>query len=90
MTHKNPKILTRLSRIEGQVRGVARMIEEERYCIEVLTQLQAIKAALRKVEEDVLKDHASHCVAHAIKSGDVNDQKQKFDELVELFGRYSR
>jgi CsoR family transcriptional regulator, copper-sensing transcriptional repressor len=90
MTHKNPKILTRLSRIEGQVRGVARMIEEERYCIDVLTQLQAIKAALRKVEEDVLKDHASHCVAHAIKSGDVNDQKQKFDELVELFGRYSR
>jgi DNA-binding FrmR family transcriptional regulator len=90
MTHKNPKILTRLSRIEGQVRGVARMIEEERYCIDVLTQLQAIKAALRKVEEDVLKDHASHCVAHAIKSGDINDQKQKFDELVELFGRYSR
>jgi DNA-binding FrmR family transcriptional regulator len=90
MTHKNPKLLTRLSRIEGQVRGVSRMIEEERYCIDVLTQLQAIKAALRKVEEDVLKDHASHCVAHAIKSGDAADQKQKFDELVELFGRYSR
>jgi DNA-binding FrmR family transcriptional regulator len=90
MTHKNPKILARLSRIEGQVRGVSRMIEEERYCIDVLTQLQAIKAALRKVEEDVLKDHASHCVAHAIKSGDVADQKQKFDELVELFGKYSR
>jgi DNA-binding FrmR family transcriptional regulator len=90
MTHKNPKILARLSRIEGQVRGVARMIEEERYCIDVLTQLQAIKAALKKVEEDVLKDHAAHCVAHAIKSGDVNDQKQKFDELVELFSRYSR
>jgi DNA-binding FrmR family transcriptional regulator len=90
MTHKNPRIVTRLSRIEGQVRGVSRMIEEERYCIDVLTQLQAIKAALRKVEEDVLKDHASHCVAHAIKSGDIDDQKQKFDELVELFGRYSR
>ena len=90
MTHKNPKILARLSRIEGQVRGVSRMIEEDRYCIDVLTQLQAIKAALRKVEEDVLKDHASHCVAHAIKSGDVADQKQKFDELVELFGKYSR
>lgn len=72
------------------MRGVSRMIEEDRYCIDVLTQLQAIKAALRKVEEDVLKDHASHCVAHAIKSGDVADQKQKFDELVELFGKYSR
>jgi DNA-binding FrmR family transcriptional regulator len=90
MTHKNPKILTRLSRIEGQVRGVSRMIEEERYCIDVLTQLQAVKAALKKVEEDVLKDHAAHCVAHAIKSGDAADQKQKFDELVELFGRYTR
>lgn len=90
MTHKNPKILARLSRIEGQVRGVSRMIDEDRYCIDVLTQLHAIKAALRKVEEDVLKDHASHCVAHAIKSGDVADQKQKFDELVELFGKYSR
>jgi CsoR family transcriptional regulator, copper-sensing transcriptional repressor len=90
MTHNNPRLLTRLSRIEGQVRGVARMIEEERYCIDVLTQLQAIKAALRKVEEDVLKDHAAHCVAHAIKSGNAADQKQKFDELVELFGRYAR
>jgi DNA-binding FrmR family transcriptional regulator len=90
MTHKNPKILARLSRIEGQVRGVSRMIEEERYCIDVLTQLQAVKAALKKVEEDVLKDHAAHCVAHAIKSGDAANQKQKFDELVELFGRYSR
>jgi DNA-binding FrmR family transcriptional regulator len=90
MTHKNPKILARLARIEGQIRGVSRMIEEERYCIDVLTQLQAVKAALRKVEEDVLKDHASHCVAHAIKSGDVADQKQKFEELVELFGKYAR
>jgi DNA-binding FrmR family transcriptional regulator len=88
MTQKNPKLLARLSRIEGQVRGVARMIEEERYCIDVLNQVQAIKAALRKVEEDLLKTHASHCVAHAIHSGDVEDQKRKFDELVELFGRY--
>jgi DNA-binding FrmR family transcriptional regulator len=88
MTHNNPKLIARLSRIEGQVRGVSRMIEEERYCIEVLNQVQAIKAALRKVEEDLLKDHAAHCVAHAIQSGDAEDQKRKFDELVELFGRY--
>jgi DNA-binding FrmR family transcriptional regulator len=90
MTHRDPKLLSRLSRIEGQVRGVARMIEEERYCIDVLDQVQAIKAALRKVEEELLKNHSAHCVAHAIKSGDVDDQKKKFDELVELFGRYSR
>ncbi|MGH6872570.1 MAG: metal-sensitive transcriptional regulator [Rhizomicrobium sp.] len=88
MTHKDPKLLARLARIEGQVRGIARMIEEERYCIDVLNQVQAVKSAIRKVEEDLLKSHASHCVAHAIKSGDAEDQRRKFDELVELFGRY--
>jgi DNA-binding FrmR family transcriptional regulator len=90
MTHKDPKLLARLSRIEGQVRGVSRMIEEDRYCIDVLNQIQAIKAALKKVEEDILKSHAAHCVAHAIDSGNVDDQRRKFDELVELFGRYGR
>lgn len=89
MTHADPRILTRLSRIEGQVRGVRRMIEEERYCIDVLDQIQAVKAALRKVEEAVLKDHAAHCVAHAIESGDAGDQRRKFQELVELLGRYA-
>ena len=90
MTQRDPKLISRLSRIEGQVRGIARMVEEDRYCIDVLDQIQAIKAALRKVEEQILKSHSAHCVAHAIKSGDANDQKKKFDELVELFGRYSR
>jgi CsoR family transcriptional regulator, copper-sensing transcriptional repressor len=84
----NPKLLTRLKRIEGQVRGVARMIEEDRYCIDVLNQIQAIKAALRRVEEEVLKEHAAYCVANAIKSGNVKDQSRKFTELVELLGRY--
>ena len=90
MTKPDPKLLSRLSRIEGQVRGVARMIEDERYCIEVLDQVQAIKAALKKVEEQILKSHADHCVAHAIESGDREDQRQKFSELVELLGRYGR
>jgi CsoR family transcriptional regulator, copper-sensing transcriptional repressor len=81
-------LLTRLTRIEGQVRGVARMVEEDRYCIDILNQIQAVKAALKKVEEQVLKDHAAHCVAHAIKSGNVKDQTEKFAELVELFSRY--
>ena len=84
----NKHLLTRLSRIEGQVRGVARMVEEDRYCIDVLTQIQAVKAALKKVEEQVLKDHSAHCVADAIKSGNSKDQTQKFNELVELFSRY--
>jgi CsoR family transcriptional regulator, copper-sensing transcriptional repressor len=85
-----PKLLSRLARIEGQVRGISRMVEEERYCIEVLNQLEAVKAALTRVESEVLKGHAAHCVAHAIKSGNARDQKQKFDELVELFSRYGK
>ncbi len=80
-------ILNRLKRIEGQVRGVARMVEDGRYCIDILNQVQAIKAALGKVEEELLKNHAAHCVEEAIRSGDAVDQRRKFDELVALFGR---
>ncbi len=89
MAHHCDKSSTikRLNKIEGQVRGVARMIEEERYCIEVLHQLQAIKAALSKVENAVLSDHATTCVAEAIASGDAADQREKFSELVELFAK---
>ena len=90
MDQRHGKLLPRLARIEGQVRGVARMVEDDRYCIDILNQIQAIKAALRRVEAEVLKGHAAHCVAHAIKSGSARDQKQKFDELVELFGRYGK
>ena len=90
MTTADPKLLSRLARIEGQVRGVIKMVEEERYCIDVLNQTQAIKAALTKVENAVLKGHAAHCVAHAIKSGNARDQREKFDELVELFSRYGK
>jgi len=88
MALSNRKLLTRLSRIEGQVRGVARMIDEDRYCIDILTQMQAVKAALKRVEDEVLKNHAAHCVAHAIRSGDARDQTRKFAELVDLLGRY--
>ena len=90
MTKPDRKLIARLSRIEGQVRGIARMVEEDRYCIDILNQMQAIKSALRKVEEEILKGHAAHCVAHAIKSGDAKDQTEKFSELVELFGRYGK
>jgi DNA-binding FrmR family transcriptional regulator len=90
MPHHDPKLVSRLARIQGQVGGIARMIEDDRYCIDILTQLQAIKAALRKVEEELLKSHSSHCVAHAINSGDVKEARKKFNELVELFGRTTR
>jgi DNA-binding FrmR family transcriptional regulator len=85
-----PKLLNRLHRIEGQVRGVARMLEEERYCIDVLTQLQAIRAALARVEGEMLKDHLNHCIETAIVSGDVAEQRRKASELIELLARSGR
>ncbi|MEM8799501.1 MAG: metal-sensitive transcriptional regulator [Pseudomonadota bacterium] len=87
---KNEQSIKRLKRIEGQVRGLVRMLEDDRYCIDVLHQIQAVKAALLKVEDQVLKDHAACCVAEAISSGDKAEQKQKFDELVELFAKTKR
>ncbi|MEE4349606.1 MAG: metal-sensitive transcriptional regulator [Pacificimonas sp.] len=83
-------IENRLNRIEGQVRGVAKMVAEDRYCIDVLNQLQAVKAALAKAETEILKDHASHCVADAIASGSEEEQRQKFEELVVLFEKQRR
>jgi DNA-binding FrmR family transcriptional regulator len=77
----------RLTRIEGQVRGVAGMIAEDRYCIDVLTQLQAIRAALKRVEDEVLSDHVAHCVEHAIRSGNGAEQRQKIKELLEVLER---
>ena len=72
------------------VGGIARMVEEDRYCIDILTQVQAVKSALRKVEEELLKSHSAHCVAHAIKSGNARYAQRKFEELVELFGKTAR
>ncbi len=79
----------RLNRIEGQVRGIARMIEQDRYCIDVLTQIQAVTAALKRVEDEILKDHVENCVEHAIASGDAEDQRRKVAELVQLLGRFT-
>ena len=83
-------VLNRLRRIEGQVRGIARMVEEDRYCIDILTQVQAVKAALGRAETEILKSHAACCVAEAIASGDEDDQRAKFHELVELFEKAKR
>ncbi len=79
--------LNRLKRIEGQVRGVAQMVEDDRYCMDILHQIAAIKSALAKVETQVLKDHAACCVAEAIASGDEGEQREKFEELVDLLER---
>ena len=82
--------LKRLNRIEGQVRGIGRMIGEDRYCIDVLTQIAAARAALRRVEDEVLRDHVAHCVEHAIASGDAEDQRRKVAELMDVFTRTDR
>jgi DNA-binding FrmR family transcriptional regulator len=82
--------LRRLKRIEGQVRGLARMVEEDRYCIDIVTQIAAARAALRKVEEEILRDHVAHCIEHAITSGDKDDQRQKIAELMDVMGRAGR
>ncbi len=78
--------VSRLRRIEGQVRGLGRMVEDDRYCIDVITQVQAVRAALKRVEEEVLKDHVAHCVEHAIQSGDAREQRQKVAELMAVLG----
>ena len=85
-----PQLLNRLRRVEGQVRGVVRMIEEDRYCIDVLTQLQAVRAAVVRVETEMLKDHLGHCIEGAIVSGDKDAQREKASELIELLERSAR
>jgi DNA-binding FrmR family transcriptional regulator len=80
----------RLNRIEGQVRGLSRMVGEDRYCIDIITQIAAVRAALGRVEEELLRDHVGHCVEHAIASGDKADQRRKVAELVAVFGRAQR
>lgn len=83
-------VAVRLKRIEGQVGGVLRMVEEDRYCVDLLTQISAIRAALHKVEGEILRDHVSHCVAGAFTAGDAVDQRRKVEELVETIGRMTR
>lgn len=82
--------LKRLKRIEGQVRGLARMVDDDRYCIDIVTQLSAVNAALRRVEEEILRDHVAHCVEHAIASGDKAEQRAKVAELMAVLERAQR
>ena len=80
----------RLARIEGQVRGVARMVEDERYCIDVLTQLAAVQTALEAVGLKVLDEHVRHCVARALASGDSAEAEAKADELLAAVQRFAK
>jgi DNA-binding FrmR family transcriptional regulator len=79
--------LKRLSRIEGQVRGLSRMVEADRYCIDIITQISAVRAALRRVEEEVLRDHIGHCVKRAMQSGDAGHQDRTIDGLIRVLAQ---
>ena len=87
MTEHDPKLANRLNRIEGQVRGISKMVAEGRYCIDILTQLQAVRAALTKVETAILQEHLGKCIEGAITSGDATEQRAKVNELIQLLER---
>ncbi len=84
------KALTRLSRIEGQIQGVQRMVEEEKYCVDILMQISAIQGALEQVRKILLGRHIESCVAEAMGSGREVDRRKKIEELLEVFSRYAR
>ena len=83
-----PELVTRLRKIEGQVRGIERMLEDDRYCIDVLTQIAAARTALEKVGLEILDGHVTHCVHDAIASGDDDAAAEKSRELIEAVERF--
>jgi DNA-binding FrmR family transcriptional regulator len=85
-----PKLVNRLRRIEGQVRGIERMLEDERYCIDILTQIGATMTALEQVGLRILEDHARHCVADALRSGDDEQARVKTEELLAAVERFAK
>ncbi|GAA3775969.1 metal-sensitive transcriptional regulator [Microbacterium kribbense] len=93
-TANKDALLKRLGRIEGQVRGVSRMVDDEKYCIDILTQISAINAALHKVSLGLLEDHVEHCVvdaaAHSAATGDRSIVAEKVDEVTTAIGRLLR
>lgn len=94
MTHgyfqEKDALIKRLHRIEGQVRGVERMVEEDRYCIDILTQIGAVSTALESLAMKVLDDHVKHCVAGALTSGDEEAATAKTEELLAAVQRFAR
>jgi DNA-binding FrmR family transcriptional regulator len=89
-TEIKASVLKRLKRVEGQVRGLGGMVKDDRYCIDIVTQIAAARAALRRVEEEILRDHVAHCVEHAISLGDKADQRRKIAELMDVVSRADR
>lgn len=84
------EVIKRLKRIEGQVRGVINMVNENRYCIDILTQTKAINSALQGVDSVIIKQHLNSCVVNAIESGDIDEKNRKLDEVMELLSKYRK
>ena len=82
--------LRRLSRIEGQLRGIQRMVEDDRYCVDILTQLSSAQEALRAVARALMRNHLAHCMAHAIKSGAEEEKEGMYDELLDMIYKNAR
>lgn len=82
--------LERLRKIEGQIRGVQKMIEEGRYCVDVLQVLSSVQGAIEKVENHILRRHLEGCVSHAVKSGSPKARNEKFNEIVELISKFRK
>ena len=89
-TKDKEALVKRLHRIEGQVRGVEKMVEDDRYCIDVLTQIAAVNTALESLAFKILDEHVRHCVAGALASGDEADAQTKTEELLEAVQRFAR
>jgi DNA-binding FrmR family transcriptional regulator len=87
---KKKQVLTRLKRIQGQVAGIARMVDEDRYCVDVMTQVSAVVSALRGVEDLVMQNHLNTCVTDAIQGEDQNEKESKISELMEVIGKFRR
>jgi CsoR family transcriptional regulator, copper-sensing transcriptional repressor len=89
-TKQREDVRRRLGKIEGQIRGIGKMVDEERYCIDILSQFRAVTAAIRKVEDMIMEQHLHTCVATSMKHGDTADQEEKISEIMDLLSRFRR
>ncbi|MBN1697001.1 MAG: metal-sensitive transcriptional regulator [Spirochaetales bacterium] len=87
---QSEEVITRLRKIEGQIRGIVKMIENERYCIDILSQTRAVVSAMRKVEDMVMYQHLHTCVAESMKSGSKEDRNRKIDEVMQMFSQFKK
>lgn len=91
MEHKHAdKATARLRRIEGQIRGIQKMVDDDRYCVDILTQISAVVAALHGVEDLIMENHLNTCVADAMRSDDPNEKSEKIDEVMKVMSKFRR